>query len=201
MIYGNNGATSTPVRLYGEVADNFLESVGVSIFDDGDIAIGESVYDTETACDILEESGIVLCEDCIVLEGKQAEEYKARKAKEKADRDSVLNKQALRRYPSPANNWEDNYGNKYTKSPTTKKLVKAGLNGDDAALDKWATRYTDDQRRMSKASFIGNKDYYSGKRKMNEEENARANDAVNRHMRRHPKQYKESTIFSDIEII
>lgn len=197
MIYGNNNS----VRLYGKVADNFLESVGVSIFDDGDIAIGESIYDLSTACDILEENGVILCEDCIVLEGKQAEEYKARKAKEKDDHDSALNKQALRRYPSPANNWEDNYGNKYKKSPTTKKLAKAALNGDDAAMDKWDDRYRDDQRRMSKASSIGNKDYYSGKRKMNGEENARANDAINRHIRRHPKQYKESTIFSDIEII
>ena len=81
MIYGNNNS----VRLYGKVADNFLESVGVSIFDDGDIAIGESIFDLSTACDILEENGVILCEDCIVLEGEQAEEYKARKAKEKAD--------------------------------------------------------------------------------------------------------------------
>ena len=79
MIYCNNSS----VKLYGEVADNFLEEVGVGIFDDGDITIGESIFDLSTGCDILEESGIVLCEDCIVLEGKQAEEYKARKAAEK----------------------------------------------------------------------------------------------------------------------
>ena len=97
MIYGNNNGI-TPVRLYGEVADNFLESVGVSIFDDGDIAIGESVFDMDTACDILEENGVILCEDCIVLEGKQAEEYLRNKQKQITSRKADETEKLVHKY-------------------------------------------------------------------------------------------------------
>lgn len=242
MIYGNNGATSTPVKLYGAVADNFLESVGVSIFDDGDIAIGESVFDLETGCDILEENGVILCEDCIVLEGKQAEEYKARKAKEREEE--------AKKY--------DKYDNKgYRRNITPKGMMGSRANkhvGDKASLKQLSlnkgsfrnhnnTRSEDRVRRdmvediverdrlNRHGSYSGkgmeirrdkkgnntsyytntrddahNKNQWYGDKFSDEEKNRRiahnaARDAANRHLRRHSKYVKESTIFSDIEII
>ena len=137
-----------------------------------------------------------------INEGQQAEEYKARKEKEKHEDQNKYKDQALRRYPSPANNWKDNYGKQYTtKNPTERKDVDAALAGDKGAAARASDGFDKDSRRMSKSSSIGNRDYYSGKRPMNGEENARANDAINRHIRRHPKQYKEGTIFESVEFI
>ena len=240
MIYGNNGIT--PTRLYGEVADNFLESVGVSIFDDGDIAIGESIFDLSTGCDILEENGVILCEDCIVLEGKQAEEYKARKAKEREEE---------------ANKY-DKYDNKeYSRNITPKAMMGSRANkhvGDKASLKQLSfnkgsfrnhnnTKSEDRVRRNMVEDFVErdrlsrhgsysgkgmeirrdkkgnttsyytdtrydayNKNGWYGDRYSDEEKNKRiahnaARDAANRHLRRHSKYVKESTIFSDIEIV
>ena len=192
MIYGNNVATSAPIRLYGVVADNFLESVGVSIFDDGDIAIGESIYDLSTACDILEESGIVLCEDCIVLEGKQAEEYKARKAKELGEKSTSDYERIIRR---------GHVNRMRGKDSDVKSRVRKAHNMVDnedkrryEALEK--ARNSDYNRDYQKNLANARKHFNNMAGKVSS-----ASDAVDRHMRRHPKQYKESTIFSDIEII
>ena len=188
MIYGNNSS----IKLYGEVADNFLESVGVSIFDDGDIAIGESIYDLSTACDILEENGVILCEDCVVLEGKQAEEYKARKAKELGEKFTNDYERTIRRGHVNRMRGKD--------SDAKSRVQKAHIIVDN-----------EDKRRYEALEKARNSDYSQDYQK--NLANARqhfnnmagklssASDAVDRHMRRHPKQYKESTIFSDIEII
>ena len=69
------------ITLYGQDADNFLESYGIELYEDS-IVIGESMFDGYDGECLLNENGIFLFEDCIVLEGEQAEAYKARKAKE-----------------------------------------------------------------------------------------------------------------------
>lgn len=150
----------------------------------------------EAADDFLYESGITLYEDCIVLEGEQAEEYKRRKAEEKAKKEKEEEERYNRRYD------DDKFGLKNTYSnPTYKKLVKDGLNGDDDALKRsWKMR-ADDDRRMDNAAYIANKQYYNGSRPRNEKENNYAIDATNKRMRRHPEQYKESSIFDGVEFV
>ena len=199
MIYGNNNS----VKLYGEVADNFLESVGVGIFDDGDIAIGESIFDLSTGCDILEENGIVLCEDCIVLEGKQAEEYKARKAKEKADAEKVKGDEL--KFDSENNKYM--YGTKIGKNYPRRKVSRDDARGD--------------LLRMNTARNIENKAYRDYQDKYDKDHNPnhlrRSVDvdtiATHRSIMRNLKNQDRiakskkstvqhnSTIFSDIEII
>lgn len=126
----------------------------------------------------------VKLENCFVLEGEQADAYKAKKAKEKSDRESAERKQSSTRYDG-----KDNYGNKYTKqNPNYQKDKKAALNGDDDAWDRIDREKSADSRRMSDAAYKANKDYYKekGRRPMNSDQNVRAIDATNRHMRRHP---------------
>ena len=128
----------------------------------------------------------VQLENCFVLEGEQADAYKAKKAKEKSDRESAERKQSSTRYDG-----KDNYGNKYTKqNPNYQKDKKAALNGDDDAWDRVDREKSKDSRRMTNAANKANKDYYTDndkkRRPMNSDQNARAIDATNRHMRRHP---------------
>lgn len=127
-----------------------------------------------------------------LLEGKQAEEYKARKAAEKKAERSKEVDQINRRYPTAANAWEYHYGNSARKNPKQRQDMKKGLSGDDEAFDRAMDRMADDEQRQDKAAYIANKDYYSGKRKLNTIENSRAIDTTNRHIRRHPKTYKEA---------
>ena len=209
MIYSvNNGIT--PVRLYGEVADNFLESVGVSIFDDGDVAIGESIFDLDTACDILEESGVILCEDCIVLEGKQAEEYKARKAKEKADAEKAYRDRNIN---STTNKYDygTTKGKNYPKNNKYSFQDWDRADRADAMIEKARNKYSITHA-IHDAPFGSNKDkakadkafhqylrtydddvYRSAMRKLKrEDKKKRSNNPAIQH---------NSTIFSDIEII
>ena len=83
MIYSNNDNIRTEsVALFGNDADELLEFLDIEL-GESTIAIGENVYNGAEAERFLNENGIMLYEDHIVLEGKQAEEYKARKAAEK----------------------------------------------------------------------------------------------------------------------
>lgn len=200
MIYNNSS-----VKLYGEVADNFLESVGVNIFDDGDIAIGESIYDLSTGCDILEENGVILCEDCIVLEGKQAEEYKARKAKEKEDRERervIGSPREFNKYASRKN--DPQHADSYRfATDTIDKRKRAYYD----ASDKMANYGNLTRNRMDNVSTKRHRELVNdaiskGKHYTNAMNQTHViADTYGRHKRRHPKQYKESTIFSNIEII
>ena len=93
MIYSPN---NEPLVLTEDAADAFLESVGVKLFEDT-IYIDGVMYEGSYGESILEANGIFLYEDCIVLEGEAAkkvtlQDYKARKAKEKEDRDREHNK-------------------------------------------------------------------------------------------------------------
>ena len=84
MIYSVNESSNVyteSVALFGQDADEFLESVEVALYENT-VAIGENTYDGADAEAFLAENGIHLYEDHIVLEGKQAEEYLERKQKE-----------------------------------------------------------------------------------------------------------------------
>ena len=96
MIY-SNPLNESNIILRGEEADSFLEFYGVTLFADT-IAIGEMVMDGIAGEKILAENGITLNENHIVLEGKYAEEYKARKAKEKEDMIKQLDHDVYRYY-------------------------------------------------------------------------------------------------------
>lgn len=219
MIYGDNSS----IKLYGKVADNFLEEVGVDIFDDGDIAIGESIFDLSTGCDILEENGIVLCEDCIVLESEAAEKYKARKAKEKADREEAEEKRNRRRFNPDNSTVGDQHNNSKTLDAIKNGVRNNSLYGDYGEEFRNATRKRDkDEMRANNAWEYVDRNV-SDKSDMNKVFNAY--DKVNKRFRSKPSEHKkfinsrfagndklrkhalktsgikESTIFSDIEII
>ena len=189
MIYSINESKSIVDRiaLFGEEADNFLESVEVALYEDT-VAIGENVYDGAEAEEFLAENGIHLYEDHIVLEGKQAEEYKARKEKEKKDKDDKENERLKNRYDYDGN-WfsppgvkerRDENGNRVPNNRDA-KTKRTTLSAKDYERDKKAMKVLKDEvDRRGGVEF--NKFTY-------------ATDATNRHIRRHPKQYKESTIF------
>ena len=143
-----------------------------------------------------------------ILEGKQAEEYKARKAKEKEDIELGFKKQASKRYPRFRGS---NYGNKYSYNhPEVRKDTIALFNGNDRNKSEKGVE-SDNERQFNAATKVidhlnktGNELARDWRRGQNPNFN-RMVDATNRHMRRHPKQYakpkNESTIFSHIEII
>lgn len=195
MIY-NIGST---IELVGQEADNFLEASGITICDD-EIIIEDAVVEFNAAIEHLAENGISLYEDCIILEGKQAEEYKARKAKEKEDRD----KQDLEEK------------NKYE----TRRLV-AGMKHPKRVDGKLTVPKEDYLRHRAAVSSVNNEfnnreRKYDQSRSMQDLENfgnlannmAKARDAQNRHMRRNFHYYEkkygsksESTIFDSVELI
>lgn len=203
MIY-NIGST---IELVGQEADNFLEASGITICDD-EIIIEDAVVEFDAAIEHLAENGISLYEDCIILEGKQAEEYKARKAKEKLDAEASDELRVRKR-----GNYQHSkdralmgiLNSEVKKNP--KKLV------GDVELDNMNSRAEKDAARGSSA---WNRTVWDERNRRSKEYGysnnlergnniLRANDAANRHKRRHPKQYakpkNESTIFSDIDII
>lgn len=153
------------VILKATDADSFLESYGITLFTDA-IAIGEMVMDGITGEKILAENGITLNEDHIVLEGQQAEEYKARKARETEAKKKAEKERTEKRYKN------DTVGDK--KKNVVKDLDRAISAGIDS-IDRMSAR--------------GIKNPYEHK------DFKVVNDTTNRHMRRHPKQYKESAIF------
>lgn len=150
-----------------------------------------------------------------ILEGKQAEEYKARKAKEREDYERKDLDRANNRYVN------SRYG-------PGNKMVR-GLNPNYKSYRDDPKSHDDDENRHNMARYIVNRDYnnknhtifatnpvdpkkfksgaphYKPKGYVGSYYTDSNSDAVNRHIRRHPKQYakpkNESTIFSDIEII
>ena len=251
MIYSTN---NEPLVLIEDAADSFLESVGVRLFED-EISINGVMYEGSYGESILEENGIFLYEDGIVLEGEQAEEYKARKAKEKADAEEAESNRNKRRYSK-----NSGYGmfHKSKQDDFDRKIASAKIYDKEATkraedkinaklkLDSIKARSNAFKKKMSELgpSPTGNKSSDIQKRKdwtrkyvayrdeadkldryylpMNRKDVEKAElsynrikdnkhsaqDAINRHMRRHPKQYGKkpsvqhnSTIFSDIEII
>ena len=172
MIYSVNESTTNKIALFGQDADNFLESVGVALYENT-VAIGENVYDGAEAEEFLAENGIFLYEDHIVLEGKQAEEYKARKAKE---RDERISAEAKREHHRIFN----------------KDVGRTGRNDSERSekVNEILKKETD--RRYKE--FLKNPSRKK-EREYTNIDDASLDDPINRHIRRHPKQFKESTFF------
>ena len=151
-----------------------------------------------------------------ILEGKQAEQYKARKAKEREEEIDKV-------YRSAAHRNDRNVGFKTKRydiitGKQTNTDFMSGYNKQDEKKMK------NDKLNRNRAAKVFNREVQrrdkdsSGKiRRMETDEDGflidrdyhdftKAVDATMRHVRRHPKQYakkstNESTIFSDIEII
>lgn len=144
-------------------------------------------------------------EESALLEGQQTDAYKFKKANEKERKES---RDAIRkewRYgDKPRNN---QYTSAQEPGTTTKKPINGRKTGN--TLEK----YADDSIRKNKVDSMINKDMLGkdeqgakssisgdkskAKDYANQIKNVKANrdvaaDAANRHMRRHPKQYKEA---------
>ena len=137
-----------------------------------------------------------------VNEGQQAEEYKARKAKEKEDAKKAEDDRYIRRY-NPGTN-RNITGNKFAKHPDRRSIMRNAY--DDEGNDPDGKNYektigADKRRHMAgwnksvDAIYAGKIKAFDGKAEHN------VADSYNRHMRRHPKQYKEETIFESVKFI
>lgn len=205
MIY-NIGST---IELVGQEADNFLEASGITIRDD-EIIIEDAVVEFDAAIEHLAENGISLYEDCIILEGKQAEEYKARKKKEQMDTYKKDRDREKRRTLA---------GNKDRGVYWTGSDFRLGSKDDDTRnkkVDEMIDKERDSRRYEHDRAFkiAYNRDFNDSKANkknritshnlMNFDVSnvSNARDSLNRHMRRHPKQYakNESTIFDSVEL-
>ena len=71
MIYSTN---NKPLVLTEDAADEFLEAVGVKLYED-EISINGTLYEGSYGESILEANGIFLYEDGIVLEGQYADAF------------------------------------------------------------------------------------------------------------------------------
>lgn len=199
MIYSVN---NKPLVLTEDAADEFLESIGVELFED-EISINGTLYEGAYGESILEANGIFLYEDGIVLEGEEAEKYKARKEKEEIDdykKHKNYQKNATRRRDTGSyvmSNMNPNYKNRYS-DPNYKKTLRS-----DSARSKKVDAIIDKELSRRKQITVGSDGKYDQRKsyaRLNKNKDSAAN-TLNRHMRRHPEQYMESTIFSDIEII
>lgn len=113
-----------------------------------------------------------------INEGQQADEYKARKAKEAEGKKKADDAQYSTRYRGPV-------GNKHGFNPN--KPNENISNNDSDRYYKTADKVLDglDKRNRKGATVDAE----------------RMSDAINRHIRRHPKQYNEGTIFESVEFI
>ena len=211
MIYSVNESANTyteSMALFGYDADEFLESVEVALYEDS-VAIGENVYDGAEAEAFLAENGIHLYDDHIVLEGKQAEEYKARKAKEKADANQKELDRWNHRY-APIGSTDYKYAKGFKDAPTGYKNTGANPNKSDRGIDEDRKRYRKTQHKV--ITDEANKEGYGKKEVKGYTQNYNysgkpdgyygtinnmVHDATDRHLRRHPK--NESAIF-DFEL-
>lgn len=124
-----------------------------------------------------------------IHEGEQAEEYKARKAKEAEDKRKAEEERNKRRYSGlEKDNHSKFVGNQRYKT------------GD---LDKYSDSMSKDERRANQAAHVANR---------NTGNNSNFNrdfDSANRDMRRHPEKWKtddfrlkrESTIFESVQFL
>ena len=262
MIYSINKS----ITLYSEAADKFLESVGVELYEDH-VVIGEDAYLGADGEAILNENGIFLYEDGIVLEGKQAEEYKARKAEDYYTQKHAEIERHMRRYDDdqypqvgfkdaihkdgtrikgtgdcddyiPSRKSRDGQNRNKAQNMVDKESIRRRDNytNSERRYDNYKTHSNDELKRLhpgkitlgtvlkpgGSKKYLKNLDTYlqkrdetvqTQKRLYNDKEKDReaydrldknqdvAFDAVHRHIRRHPKQYKEGTIFESVELI
>ena len=160
------------IALTESDADAFLESVGVELFEDS-IAINGTLYEGTYGESILEENGIFLYEDGIVLEGELANNVKKFGAAA-AERGKKLAHKASMKVA---------VGAKKAYNATNEHIKKHG-NGKYAQK----LRMGDDYVKLRNAGF--GKDMAANA--------AKAKYKLGAYDRRN---MKESTIFSDIEII
>lgn len=209
MIYSKNNTESysESIALFGEEADAMLEFVGVALYE-STIVIGENTYDGSEAEAFLAENGIHLYEDHIVLEGKQAEEYKARKAKEKADANQKELDRWNHRY-APVGSTDYKYSRGFKDGPTGFKNTGRNPNKSKSGSDEDEKRYRKAEHKIIMDD--ANKEGYGKKEVKGYTQNYNygkpdgyygtinnmVHDATDRHLRRHPK--NESTIF-DFEL-
>lgn len=126
----------------------------------------------------------ILFSEEFLFEGEQAEEYKERKNKEKEDE---------------RNNYIDRYGRRYgnidyiANKPRTPKTDKEAANRKKKyEIAKYKNEKTPESDFGRKMEAIGG-EAKAAQRKFNfSKQKEEAEDAERRHMRRHPKQYKES---------
>lgn len=202
-------AKNESVTLSGLAADNFLESIGIDInIESKTISIGEMIIDGIAGEDILAENGIFLYEDGIVLEGKQADKYLTRKAEEAYDAKEKDNERKERRYDDDyrptvgIKNTINKDGTKYKGVGSREETKPPRRNSQDYHNQKMAERIRDSEesRRYYAAENDDNKQNRDAYERM-KQNSAVAFDATNRHIRRHPKQYKESAIFKYVDLI
>ena len=162
-----------PITLTEADADSFLESVGIQLYEDK-ISINGTLYEGSYGEEILNENGIFLYEDGIVLEGKQAEEYKRKKFDELLDR-SRKDCAASRKYDRmELDEW--------SKDPKAKKAMRI-VDGE-----------------LSKRGILDAcKHYYNTLRPDAIKSTMRHERKQAKKYGKSPK--KESTIFSDIEFV
>lgn len=142
-----------------------------------------------------------------ILEGKQAEEYKARKDSDKSKKNIASRNRDIRRYGLGTVGIKSGSQDDYNRLGVAYSKAKSEVDKREKKMNDAYKRYghyiklTPNNAVSRKASDIIEK---ADRDWINADDNY-ISDAINRHMRRHPKQYakpkNESTIFSDIEII
>ena len=134
--------------------------------------------------------------DNVLFEGQQADEYKARKEKEKADKEAAETARNKRRYG------EDDYSGPGNKSKDTSswKNTKKDLERSNKA-GNMVSRETN--RRIEKSiDDLNSGSGYSSDDTFRVIDNRRvAKDAANRHLRRHGSKNESVGIFESVELI
>ena len=154
---------------------------------------------------------MIIFKNNMILEGEQAEAYKKRKAEEKENDIGKEVKTAVHR-----NNRDIGFKTKRYDTVTgerTNKDFLAGYKKEDEDKMKKDKQNRDKAAKMFNREIKRRGDDNTGKiRKIETDEDGdmtdrsywdftKAADASMRHVRRHPKQYKESNIFKNIEMI
>ena len=199
-----------PIALTEADADEFLRDMDITLYEDTMVIEGTE-YEGAYGEAILESNGIFLYEDCIVLEGKQAFAYshaKKRAALDAEEKDF------------------NRYTRRYIDNPPGRNTKRGKKSYNDRLLDR-RNKYLselevrrkkyfnaeDRLRALNKSGHDKNSALYKKSEKVFNKADERLEnfdtkvvlDAIDRHIRRHPKQYakpkNESTIFSDIDII
>lgn len=219
MLLYNDGIILTEAD-----ADEFLEFVGVELFENH-IMINGQHYSGSNGEAILESNGIFLYEDHILVEGQQADEYyKARRERAKEE-DQKWEDQYQKRYGNTKTittlvpkdriyhgRGDDTYQNKnYTSGGVSHDRVKktnlsprdkiAHWNKNSREFNKAHLDVAKEKTRRDIENDWANPDQkVDGINTMYK--HATAADALARHRRRHPDQYKEAAdIFSSINFI
>lgn len=179
--------------------DIFVASIIGTLFGNGMVTIIlHAVENSDHNNDIL--NGVL--ESVALTEGQQAEEYKARKAKEAEDKNKTEDERLKKRY-----GLQDD--GQYQPAGNRKACDASGVQykGNGSRFNYGYTKSFDDIERQAKATNIvrkeeekrGTEPVHSGRdTRMRKSE---VMDSTNRHIRRHPEQYKEGTIFESVEFI